>query len=238
MSYKQALRLFVLSALSVRCIAQHGSEIPQKSTVQTAQATCVILKRMGPADQITSHFFSFGIRGKQFQYVEGKLPDGFPFHGRLTDHDVRDLQSRGAEAIVVESHYTADDLKQARAECRKATGEMAHQVEARSAHPHALMRDAASSNSFAHPSPSAAVASPAQVARFGVTLEVASEPQGADIEIDGSFVGSTPSTLQITAGDHTITLKKNRFKDWEHKVNISAGSNVHLNVELEKVLMQ
>ena len=238
MSYKQAFRLFVLSALSIQCIAQHGSAIPQGSTVPTGQATCVILKRMGPADQITSHFFSFGIRGKQFQYVEGKLPDGFPFHGRLTDHDVRDLQSRGAEAIVVESRYTADDLKQARAECKKATGGMAHQVEARSAHPHALMRDAASSNSFAHPSPSAAVASPAQVARFGVTLEVASEPQGADIEIDGSFVGSTPSTLQITAGDHTITLKKNRFKDWEHKVNISAGSNVHLNVELEKVLMQ
>ena len=49
MSYTQALRLFVLSALSVRCIAQHGPVIPQGSTVQTAQATCVILKRMGPA---------------------------------------------------------------------------------------------------------------------------------------------------------------------------------------------
>ena len=32
---------------------------------------CLILKRMGPADQITSHMYSFGIRGKQFQYVEG-----------------------------------------------------------------------------------------------------------------------------------------------------------------------
>ena len=238
MSYKQAWRLFVLTALSVRCIAQHGSAIQPGSTVPTGQATCVILKRMGPADQITSHFFSFGIRGKQFQYVEGKLPDGFPFHGRLTDHDVRDLQSRGAEAIVVESHYTADDLKQARAECRKGTGDMAHQVEARSAHPHALMRNAASSNSFAHPSPSSAVASPAQVARSGVTLEVASEPQGADLEIDGSFVGRTPSTVHITAGDHTISLKKNRFKDWEHKVSIGDGSNVHLNIDLDKVGVQ
>src|SRR5882762_6167681 len=63
-------------------------------------APCVILKRMGPADEITSHLYSFGIRGKQFQYVEGKLPEGFPFHGRLTDHDVRNLQGRGAEVVV------------------------------------------------------------------------------------------------------------------------------------------
>ena len=34
-------------------------------------STCVILKRMGPADQITSHLYAFGLRGKQFQYVEG-----------------------------------------------------------------------------------------------------------------------------------------------------------------------
>src|SRR5882757_3392076 len=79
---------------------------------------CLILKRMGPADQVTSHLYSFGIRGKQFQYVEGKLPEGFPFHGRLTDHDVRNLQGRGAEVVVVNSNFTAEDLKQARADCR------------------------------------------------------------------------------------------------------------------------
>jgi hypothetical protein len=55
-------------------------------------STCVILKRMGPADQITSHLYAFGLRGKQFQYVEGELPKGVKFHGRLTDHDVRAVQ--------------------------------------------------------------------------------------------------------------------------------------------------
>ncbi len=49
---------------------------------------CVVLKRMGPADEITSHLYSFGVRGKQFQYVEGQFPKGIKFHGRLTDHDV------------------------------------------------------------------------------------------------------------------------------------------------------
>ena len=31
---------------------------------------CVILKRMGPADEVTSHLYSFGIRGKQFQAAD------------------------------------------------------------------------------------------------------------------------------------------------------------------------
>ena len=102
----------------IQCFPQSGAVIPQGGAGHAAQASCVILKRMGPADEVTSHLYSFGIRGKQFQYIEGKLPDGFPFHGRLTDHDVRNMQGRGAEVIVLEPHYTADDLKQARADCR------------------------------------------------------------------------------------------------------------------------
>lgn len=82
-----------------QCLAQSASTVPQRGAGHAAQASCVILKRMGPAGQVTSHLYSFGIRGKQYPYVEGKLPDGVPFHGRLTDHDVRNLQDRGAKVI-------------------------------------------------------------------------------------------------------------------------------------------
>jgi hypothetical protein len=61
-----------------------------------------------------------------------------------------------------------------------------------------------------------------------------SVPDGADIEIDGSFVGNTPSDVQVTEGDHTVTVKKAGFKDWERKLKVSGGSSVHLNAELEK----
>jgi hypothetical protein len=84
---------------------------------------------MGPADQVTSRVYWFGLRGKQFQYVEGKLPNGFPSHGRLTDHDVRNLQGRGAEVIVLKQDLTADDLKQARADCSAVTGKTPNQAE-------------------------------------------------------------------------------------------------------------
>jgi PEGA domain len=66
-------------------------------------------------------------------------------------------------------------------------------------------------------------------------LSLISIPDGADIEVDGSFVGNTPSDVQVTEGDHTVTVRKAGFKDWERKLRVSGGSSVRLNAELEKV---
>jgi hypothetical protein len=65
-------------------------------------------------------------------------------------------------------------------------------------------------------------------------LQMESDPPGADIEIDGSFVGDTPSDVQVTEGEHTVSMKKTGFKDWERKLKVNGGSNVHLKAELEK----
>jgi len=54
-------------------------------------------------------------------------------------------------------------------------------------------------------------------------LEVSSTPDGADIEIDGNFVGSTPSTVGVAAGPHQLSLKKAGFKPWERKITVSSG---------------
>jgi hypothetical protein len=48
-------------------------------------------------------------------------------------------------------------------------------------------------------------------------------------------VGNTPSDVQTTEGEHTVSVKKSGFKDWERKLKVTAGSSVHLNAELEKV---
>jgi len=69
-------------------------------------------------------------------------------------------------------------------------------------------------------------------------LQMGSDPTGADIEVDGSFVGNTPSDVQVTEGDHTVTVKKTGFKDWERKLKVTGGSNVHLNAALEKTSPQ
>ena len=81
--------------------------------------------------------------------------------------------------------------------------------------------------------PVAAVAASPAVASTG-KLSVASVPEGADIEIDGGFVGNTPSDVQVSAGEHTVSVKKTGFATWERKLKVSGGSSVRLNAELGK----
>lgn len=66
-------------------------------------------------------------------------------------------------------------------------------------------------------------------------VQLESTPSGADIEVDGSFVGNAPSDLQVTEGEHTILVRKTGFQDWKRKLRVNAGSRVHLNAELERI---
>ena len=63
-------------------------------------------------------------------------------------------------------------------------------------------------------------------------ISVASTPDGADIEIDGSFVGNTPSVVELAPGDHVVIVKKAGYKPWERKLKVSGGE-IKLNAELE-----
>ncbi len=64
------------------------------------------------------------------------------------------------------------------------------------------------------------------------SLVVESTPAGADIEVDGAFVGNTPSTLTVAAGTHDVAVKKKGFSPWSKKLNVTGGS-VRLSPELE-----
>ncbi len=64
------------------------------------------------------------------------------------------------------------------------------------------------------------------------SLTIASSPPSADIEVDGGFVGNTPSTVTLVPGSHEITVKKKGFADWTRKLDVTSG-NIHLDAELE-----
>jgi PEGA domain len=71
---------------------------------------------------------------------------------------------------------------------------------------------------------------PAPVAS-SAQIDVASTPPGADIEIDGKFVGNTPSSITVAQGDHEIAVKKSGFAVWDRKVSVSSG-HININAEL------
>ena len=64
-------------------------------------------------------------------------------------------------------------------------------------------------------------------------LNIESSVPGADIEIDGAFVGNTPSTVAVATGSHQIAVKKKGFTDWSRTLNVTGGM-VHLSAELEQ----
>jgi PEGA domain len=86
------------------------------------------------------------------------------------------------------------------------------------------------------PTPSvvpAAEASSKSAAGTTQKISVFSTPEAADIEIDGSFVGNTPSMVELAPGDHVVIVKKSGYKPWERKLKVSGGE-IKLTAELEK----
>jgi hypothetical protein len=72
-----------------------------------------------------------------------------------------------------------------------------------------------------------------RAASASIALAVTSTPDGADITVDGKYKGSTPSTLRVEAGDHSVSIEKPGFKKWQRTVSVDAGSNVRLDMTLE-----
>lgn len=83
--------------------------------------------------------------------------------------------------------------------------------------------------------PAPAVAVSPETNRSGAAkLSIASTPDGADIEVDGAFVGNTPSEIELTAGEHVVSVNKAGYAAWQKKLVVNGGSAVRLNAALEK----
>ena len=64
-------------------------------------------------------------------------------------------------------------------------------------------------------------------------ISIVSNPTGADVNVDGNFVGNTPSRLDLPDGAHTITVSKDGYKTWERKLMVT-DDPANLDAELEK----
>jgi hypothetical protein len=65
------------------------------------------------------------------------------------------------------------------------------------------------------------------------TVEIKSTPDGAEITVDEKYMGSTPSALRLSAGDHKIKLEKSGFKSWEKTLTVSSGGKIQISADLQ-----
>jgi PEGA domain len=66
------------------------------------------------------------------------------------------------------------------------------------------------------------------------SVDLKSTPDGAEITVDDKYMGSTPSALKLSPGDHKIKLEKSGFKVWERTLSVSPGGSTNINATLDK----
>jgi serine protease Do len=65
------------------------------------------------------------------------------------------------------------------------------------------------------------------------TVAVHSEPEGAEIYVDGKFVGDTPSILPLGTGTHNMVVKADGKKPWERNLDVIRDSQTQIKALLE-----
>lgn len=65
-------------------------------------------------------------------------------------------------------------------------------------------------------------------------VTITSNPTGAEIELDGKFLGNTPAEVPLTAREWTIRITKAGFQPWERKLLVLPQAKQNVTVDLVK----
>jgi hypothetical protein len=66
------------------------------------------------------------------------------------------------------------------------------------------------------------------------SVTVNSAPDGADVYVDGNFVGNAPAVLKLSPGKHTVKVSQDGYKAWTKDISIFADSELNLKAALSK----
>jgi hypothetical protein len=66
-------------------------------------------------------------------------------------------------------------------------------------------------------------------------LAILSDPAGAEIYVDGHFVGQTPATMHLASGAHRIELRASGKRDWARDLQVIKDSEMTVHPVMERV---
>ncbi len=84
------------------------------------------------------------------------------------------------------------------------------------------------------PSSDAAPAGPNAVPDTVASVQLSSDPTGAEITIDGNYAGNTPSLIKLRPGSHSIRMTLSGYAPWERSIETAAGESRNFAATLEK----
>ncbi len=144
------------------------------------------------------------------------LPKGENFNARREKHGI--------------TVYYLDDKGKARSQLYTLVGDS--NAGAKSSVAKAGIQPAPLPPEDAEPAPIAGVA--AQKLPETVKCSFSSTPPGAEVTLDGRYVGSTPSVLGVPAGNHVVVISMAGFAQWKRELAVSPGSELTVNAVLQK----
>lgn len=68
------------------------------------------------------------------------------------------------------------------------------------------------------------------------TIFLISNPAGAEVYVDDSFMGKAPATLSLRPGPHSIRAFANDYQNWSQWITVMGGSQTQMTATLEKKL--
>mgnify|MGYP002777192734 FL=1 len=60
-----------------------------------------------------------------------------------------------------------------------------------------------------------------------VSVSISSEPPGADIEVDGVFIGNTNGEFDLDSGVRIVRISRGNAKPWEKRVDVRPGLRIN-----------
>ena len=57
-----------------------------------------------------------------------------------------------------------------------------------------------------------------------VKCSFTSTPPGAEITVDGSYVGNTPSEIGLSTGTHVVVISMVGFAEWKRELTVASDS--------------
>jgi PEGA domain len=67
-----------------------------------------------------------------------------------------------------------------------------------------------------------------------VRCNFTSTPPGAEITVDGKYLGSTPSEIPLSTGAHVVVFSMPGFAQWKRDLTVTAGSELTVSAALQK----
>jgi hypothetical protein len=67
-----------------------------------------------------------------------------------------------------------------------------------------------------------------------VKCSFTSTPAGGEINLDGKYVGSTPSEIAVAAGAHIVIFSMPGFTSWQRELTVLPGSELTVSAILQK----